>query len=210
MTKAFWLDEPPADSRRERRKQENRERIIEAAIALFESQGCDATTLEEICERAEVSRPTFYSYYASKQELIKALVDKLWVSVARELTSNLLARHVSTRDYVEAFFKLTRTEIARYSRLERELILQSMQSHSDQDDNINMLNGLTALFVTVYGEGRKRGDIGNRYPVEFLAEMTMGGISSIMMQWAANEKYPVDKRLKQLTDLTLQMLALKK
>lgn len=210
MSKTFWLDEPPADSRRERRKQENREKIIEAAIALFESQGCDATTLEEICERADVSRPTFYSYYASKQELIKALVDKLWLSMARELTANLMARHATTREYVEAFFKLTRTEIARYSRLERELIRQNMQGPGNGDDSMTMLNGLTALFVAVYSEGRKRGDVGNRYPVEFLAEMTMGGISTIMMKWAADEQYPVDKRLKQLTDLTLQTVGLNK
>jgi len=50
---------------------------MEASIQLFERNGCDATTLEEICEQAEVSRPTFYSYYPSKNDLIKALAEKL-------------------------------------------------------------------------------------------------------------------------------------
>lgn len=210
MTKAFWLDEPPADSRRERRKQENREKIMESAIAMFEKNGCEATTLEEICERAEVSRPTFYSYYGSKQELIKALVEKLWLNVARELTADLLAHQASTQEYVEAFFKLTRQQIARYSRLERELIRHSMHSDPNDNSNMNLLNGLTALFIAVYGEGKKRGDIGNRYPTDFIAEMTMGCVSSVMMKWAVDEAYPVDKRLKQTTDFIVQMLALEK
>lgn len=210
MSKPDWLEEPPADSRRERRKQENRERIMESAIVLFEDKGCELTTLEEICERAEVSRPTFYSYYASKQELIQALGEKLWVNVARELTSQLLASQAGTSEYVEAFFRLTRTQIARYNRLERELIRQSMQGSVSDSNSMNMLNGLTALFASVYTEGKKRDEIGNRYPIDFLAEMTMAGISAIMMKWAVDADYPVDRRLKQFTDLTLQTLALSK
>lgn len=210
MKKAFWQDEIPADTRRERRKQEIREKIVQAAIELFESKGCDATTLEEICERAEVSRPTFYSYYASKQELIFALGEKLWLNVARELTAHSMARSDSAAAYVEAFFKLTRQEIAKYSRLERELIRQSMNSDPSENSHMNILKALTQLFVSVYGEGRKQGGIGNRYPIDFLAEMTMGCISSVMMNWAVDETYPVDKRLKQLADLTVQMISLEK
>jgi AcrR family transcriptional regulator len=209
MSKTSWLEEPPADTRRERRKQEIREKIMESAISLIESRGCDATTLEEICEQADVSRPTFYSYYPSKQDLIHALVEKLWLSVAHELTEKLLTRQASTVEYVETFFKLIRTEMARYSRLERELIRFSM--HSDVNtESMNMLGVLTNLFNTVYTEGKKRGDIGNRYPVDFLAEMTMGGIAAVMTKWGVDNDYPVDKRLKQLADFTLQMIALEK
>ncbi len=209
MSKTSWLEEPPADTRRERRKQEIREKIMESAISLFETRGCDATTLEEICEQADVSRPTFYSYYPSKQDLIRALVEKLWLAVAHELTEKLLTRQAGTTEYVETFFKLIRTEIARYSRLERELIRYSM--HSDVNtESMNMLGVLTNLFNTVYTEGKKRGDIGNRYPVDFLAEMTMGGIAAVMTKWGVDNDYPVDKRLKQLADFTLQMIALEK
>lgn len=210
MSKSIWLDESPASSRRERRKQEFREKIIEAAINLFEKNGCDATTLEDICEAAEVSRPTFYSYYASKQELIQALGDKLWLSMAHELTAVTLAGRDSTAKYVDAFLKMTRNEIARYSRLERELIRQSMSDDLSNDNNMSLLNGMTAMFEAVYKEGRKRGDVGNRYPIEFLAEMTMGSISAVMMRWAVDEQYPVDKRLKQVADYIPSMLALNK
>lgn len=211
MKKVFWQDEEPAASRRERRKQEIRSKIIESAISLFEAKGIDSTTLEDICETADISRPTFYSYYPSKNELILALVEKLWLNVASEITQKAIAKDESTLSYVESFLKVTRQEIARYGRLERELVRHSMnQETRDDASNSNMLKLLTQLFASVYSEGKKRGDIGNRFPVDFLAEASMGCISSVMMNWAFDENYPVEQRLKQTSDLIVAMLTLEK
>lgn len=210
MTKPFWQEANTAVTRREQRKQAFREKIIEAAIELFEAQGCDATTLDDICSRAEVSRPTFYSYYPSKQELIQALAEKLWLNLARELTELSLAQTTSAGDYLDAFIRMTRTELKKYNRLERELIRNTMALDPTQGNGMLMLQGLTALFQAVYEQGRKRGEVGNRFPVEFLAEMSMGAIATLMMRWAVDEAYPVDRRLTQLLDYLRSMIALNK
>lgn len=210
MSKAFFQEDAPAISKRERRKQAFREKIIAAAIEQFEEKGCDATTLEDICAVADISRPTFYSYYPSKQDLINAMAEMLWLNVVTELTTESLAKHESTKQFVESFFKLIRQEFNKYSKLEGELIRQSMNSDPSESNNINILEGITQLFETVYAEGRKRGDIGNRFPIDFLAEMTMGAISSVMMKWAVNQEYPIDKRLKQLATYIQSMLELEK
>lgn len=210
MNRRLLPDEPPASTQRERRKQAIRESILQSAIDLFEAQGCDATTLEDICARAEISRPTFYSYYASKQELIQALGETLWLSLASELTRLSLASHTSTQDYIEAFFDMTRKQLSQYNRLEKDLIRLNMASDPRESNSMNILKGMNALFSAVYTQGRKRKDIGNRYPVDFLSEMTMGAISSVMMQWAVDADYPIDKRLKQLPDFIIGMLELVK
>lgn len=210
MTKELWQNESFSGSRREQRKQEYREKIMEAAIQLFEKNGCEATTLDEICDIAEISRPTFYSYYPSKKELIQALAEKLWINVAGEMTSLSLANFDSTQDYIHSFFKLTKKEFSKYNRLERELIRQSMADDPGESSNMNMLSKLTAMFEAVYREGKKRGDIGDRFPVDFLAEMSMGSISTVMMHWAVDENYPVEKRLTQLADYITSMLTLGK
>ena len=49
----------PQLSRRERKKRENRQRIVQAAIDLFQAQGFDHTPIEAITEKADVSRGTF-------------------------------------------------------------------------------------------------------------------------------------------------------
>ncbi|HEX2038220.1 MAG TPA: TetR/AcrR family transcriptional regulator [Acidimicrobiales bacterium] len=56
-------------SLRERKKERTRARLIEVSQRLFAEQGYDATTLEQICEEAEVSVSTLLLYFESKERL---------------------------------------------------------------------------------------------------------------------------------------------
>lgn len=61
---------PPG--RRERNKQKVRESVYTSALALFAEQGYDKTTIDEIAERADVARGTFFNYFSRKEDLITA------------------------------------------------------------------------------------------------------------------------------------------
>jgi AcrR family transcriptional regulator len=47
-----------------------RERLQEAAMALFRERGYDRTTVEEIAERAGLTERTFFRYFADKREVL--------------------------------------------------------------------------------------------------------------------------------------------
>lgn len=51
---------------REHKKRATRTAIHDAALSLVSDRGIDGVTVEEICERAEVSQRTFFNYYPSK------------------------------------------------------------------------------------------------------------------------------------------------
>ncbi|HEU5332740.1 MAG TPA: TetR family transcriptional regulator [Actinocrinis sp.] len=65
--------EEPADGvgRRERKKNDTRQALRQAAHRLFAEQGFARTTIDQITEAADVSRRTFFRYYSSKQDLLR-------------------------------------------------------------------------------------------------------------------------------------------
>lgn len=55
---------------RERKKIETLHRLQEEALRLFDEQGYDATTIEQIAAAAGVSPSTFYRYFPTKEDVV--------------------------------------------------------------------------------------------------------------------------------------------
>lgn len=53
-----------------------RESLLEAAQQLMLAQGFTATTVDQICEAASVTKGAFFHYFSSKDELAKATFDR--------------------------------------------------------------------------------------------------------------------------------------
>jgi AcrR family transcriptional regulator len=102
-----------------------REKLFEAAARVFEEQGIGATSIEAIAAAAGFTRGAFYSNFASKDELIIAMLeDHVEQSVRRNL--DLLARHTNLADFIAALKTMDRSRqdpLARSPLLHMEMIL---------------------------------------------------------------------------------------
>lgn len=59
-----------AQSLRERKKQKTREAIQREATRLFQKQGYEETTIEQIAAAVEISPSTFFNYFRSKEDVV--------------------------------------------------------------------------------------------------------------------------------------------
>jgi AcrR family transcriptional regulator len=59
----------------DRRVRRTRALLQDALIALIPERGYAAITVEDICEKANIGRSTFYTHYAGKDELRSATID---------------------------------------------------------------------------------------------------------------------------------------
>ena len=57
-----------------KRRKDMRDQILQVALDLFTKQGYDKTSLREIAERLEVTKAALYYHFASKEEILSALV----------------------------------------------------------------------------------------------------------------------------------------
>jgi AcrR family transcriptional regulator len=55
---------------RERKKQQTRQRIIDAALELFTERGFDRVPVAEVARLAEVSEATVFNYFPTKEDLV--------------------------------------------------------------------------------------------------------------------------------------------
>ena len=80
-----------------------RTEIWNAAVDLFSTNGYEATTVEEIAQRAGVSRRTFFRYYASKDDLMVKAIDTygdLLAASIRDAPPNLAPLEIVRRAVV--------------------------------------------------------------------------------------------------------------
>ena len=62
-----------------------RDAIVQAAIVEFRDNGFEATSVDKVAARAEVSKRTLYNHFPSKDELFAAILHILWESSASAL-----------------------------------------------------------------------------------------------------------------------------
>src|ERR1700749_5108134 len=106
-------------------RDDTREKLFEAAARVFEEQGIGGASIEAIAAAAGFTRGAFYSNFASKDELIIAMLeDHVEQSIQRCL--ELLAFHQNPADFIEAFGDMRRTRqdpLGRSPLLHMEMIL---------------------------------------------------------------------------------------
>ncbi|OAF07799.1 transcriptional regulator [Bradyrhizobium centrolobii] len=113
----------PKAGLRQRKREQTRERLTRAAMALFLERGFEATTIDDIAAAAEVSRRSFFHYFASKEDVVAAwqenaataLVDAI---IARPAAESMLT--AAENAIAAAIKRLDPAEAAAMSRLKRD------------------------------------------------------------------------------------------
>ena len=83
------LPTPPEvrrDARKARRHARHRAALLDAAREVLAEEGLPGFTVARVAGRADVSKPSFYYYFRSREELVAALADQIAAEEATELT----------------------------------------------------------------------------------------------------------------------------
>jgi AcrR family transcriptional regulator len=72
---------------------DRREQLIGVGRSLFAEKGFEATSIEEIAQRAGVSKPVVYEHFGGKEGLYAVVVDREMQSLLNRITSALTAGH---------------------------------------------------------------------------------------------------------------------
>jgi AcrR family transcriptional regulator len=110
----------PTETRR-RRKAERPREILEAAFEEFSRNGYATTTLDQVAERAGVTKGTIYVYFENKEHLFISMVREV-TNVTLDVVQDMFKRHEgSTADLLRAQFSFIYEHIVE-DRRRREVV----------------------------------------------------------------------------------------
>ncbi len=89
-----------AQPRYQRRKEERPQEITEAAFQAFAEKGYAATRVEEVAQRAGVSKGLLYLYFKTKEELFKAVIKSIVIRRVDALVAALEKTELSSEDFL--------------------------------------------------------------------------------------------------------------
>jgi AcrR family transcriptional regulator len=79
------------------------EAILDAAVVEFEQHGFRRVALDDVARRAGVSRTTIYRRFASRDELVTAVIDRENAALFADIAEELKTAGPQSNYYVEAF-----------------------------------------------------------------------------------------------------------
>jgi AcrR family transcriptional regulator len=179
-------------NRRDRRRLEIYERIVEAGEALFEEQGYDETKVAEICERADVAYGTFFNHFPTKLDLLREMADRALVRMVERL-EELSKQRGNIEDLLILLFEGGAQTFQELSPGRRELVgrVQTLAYTDSPEDRDRRFHAAFQAFLRrAVEEGRVRDDV----PVETLAEVVSSSFAFMSLSWLHFDDYPVRER----------------
>lgn len=162
--------------RKKRERKRRKERILNAAISLIEEKGFEKTTMDEIAERAELSKGTLYLYYNDKASLFQAikkralqfLHDQFLDILQKDLSGAKLVHEMmlSFLDLINENATFTKAMMLYGKKNQKE---DEAADHTIEEDCIQLENELLMLIVRSLQIGIQDGSIKNRLEPRLLA-----------------------------------------
>ena len=190
--------------RRERKKQELRERIVDAANTLIAEQGLAQTTVDQIAGLADIAQATFFNYFPTKAAVVDALVERL-IDQFNEIVDQAHDAGSSVVPKIEALFLLSADLTESEHRALRDVIAETIRSPRPSSER--GLSRMRALFADDIAAGQERGEVRDDKSAESLADAVLGIYVSVLLFWSAGAGYPVADRLRASARLAVDLVA---
>jgi len=185
-------------------RDDTREKLFEAAAQVFENQGISGASIEAIAAAAGFSRGAFYSNFASKDELIIAMLeDHVAQTVRRNL--ELFSKHNTMADFLDALKTVDRSQqdpLGRSPLLHMEMILFVARAEKRRPELAKRLRARRKLIADIVETSlRNSGKVGSRDPTWTAAIVLALEDGFRLHRLIDPDTTPADSCLRAITDL---------
>ncbi len=187
----------PALNRHERRRQQTRQRLIQAAVALLLEEGYDAMNIQAITDRADLGRGTFYIHFQDKEDSVWSAIKDLMLELEQQAHRELAGRTPANVEYQGLL------NIFRHAEKNRGLYRALLGGNGSAILMGRLQDLLAQMFLYDIRMARKDQDANHIIPEEILAQILTGIITRLIFWWLET---PNEYTAEQMAAMTYQAI----
>jgi len=168
-------------TRRERKKEETRRKILETSFKLFVEQGFDSTTIDQITEVADIGKGTFYNYFSSKEAVLYEFMEYIGGEREEIIWPGIMKLQDTRKRLAKGFETLT-SWLEEYPELVRAYVIDYLNSGL-KTPGFYQPNSAERFMAKILKMGQEIGDIRDDMDPALLASYLMGTFLIALFRW---------------------------
>ena len=198
----------PLGGRMERKKEETRRKIVQAAVELFNRQGVTATTMEQIAAAADIAKGTLYHYFSSKEAIIVAFMQQTFAERSPRRSVQLSSLPDTRTRMQMIFVELIEGVRAQKDVFETYMLYRVRSLLTFQPDE-SMHSGLSLLGKEIIALGQAAGEIRADWPLMLLEDLFEFAVIEVIKQfYLAPDRFVAETAINQAVDLFINAVSL--
>jgi AcrR family transcriptional regulator len=166
----------PALTRHQRRRLQTRKQLTDAALQLILERGYDAITIQDITERADLGRGTFYIHFKDKEEVVWAMFREMFDRLEQQ-AHRQIDRSAPGVEYYG--FR----NIFEHAAENRDLYRVVFGGKGSAALTERIQNHMAAAFLEDIHSAPPAGGVDFHLPEEFEAQILTGAVGRLLFWW---------------------------
>jgi AcrR family transcriptional regulator len=194
---------------RERKKARLRQQIIDTSIKLFRKHGYEDTRIDDIVHVLEISQPTFFRYFPSKDAVLREVGERGYACICERLRSELSSK-AETEERLRRLYVSMAREVEADRKLWQAVVLSGAMDPVRSAELRGHEEAAVSLLREILTQGQRRREVTRAFPVVHLAEFMEGLYNTVVRQWAVDLTGPhkLTDRVRSAVDFFLRGIRL--
>ncbi len=153
--------------------------LLRSARRLFEKNGYDNTSIEEITELADVSKSTFFKHFTNKESLLKGIAEDEIADIFEMIEEEGFASNKPVEKIKRILIRLLEDAIP-YLHLTGRVVFTTIINSKESGSPFLKIRKVLEELVN---EGQEKGDISSDFSKEYVVTTFLGCYYGVIFKW---------------------------
>lgn len=196
-------------TKRKQQAIETRSRILKCALKLFEENGYDRVSIQDIADASQTSVGSIYHYFRSKEEMavqVTEYLDERYASYYESLMTEVSYKNMGALEKLWAFYVFVQKENCQYENI-KNLYLYSLKNPAKNQLSMTDSRALLQIYRELLKQCRREKVLRDTFSDEDIIDLLLQSSRGLIVDWLIREKdFDMERQAKRWGDIIIQTI----